>query len=68
MLEGGLMKKTDSENIIPFILSVTAFHVITYFIAGIIASSVFNYKQLFALPIIAGNNLIFINESKKEKR
>ena len=56
------MKKSDSENIIPFILSVTAFHVITYFIAGIIASSVFNYKQLFALPIIAGNNLIFINE------
>ena len=48
-----LMKKSDSEKIIPFIFSVTAFHVITYFIAGIIASSVFNYKQLFALPIIA---------------
>ena len=47
------MKKADSEKIIPFILSVTVFHVITYFIAGIIASSVFNYKQLFALPIIA---------------
>ena len=42
-----LMKKSDSEKIIPFIFSVTAFHVITYFIAGIIASSVFNYKQLF---------------------
>ena len=47
------MKKSDSEKIIPFIFSVTAFHVITYFIAGIISSSVFNYKQLFSLPIIA---------------
>ena len=33
------MKKADSEKIIPFILSVTVFHVITYFIAGIIAST-----------------------------
>ena len=46
------MKKADSEKIIPFILSVTAFHVITYFIAGIIASSVFNYKQFIA-PLTA---------------
>lgn len=44
----GLLNRTP----IKFVVTTTIYHLITYFIFGFIASSVFNYKQFFELPII----------------
>ncbi|MBN1242056.1 MAG: hypothetical protein JXA15_05030 [Spirochaetales bacterium] len=35
-----------------FVVSVTVWHVLTYFVFGFIASNVFGYRELFELPVI----------------
>lgn len=47
------MEKDKKPGKIIFVISGTIYHVITYFIFGILASSVFNYKELFTYPVIS---------------
>jgi len=47
-----VMADTRRKQALSFLVTVTIFHVVTYFIFGFIASSLFRYKELFELPVI----------------
>lgn len=46
------MDKPKARLTLKFLLSVTLIHVVTYFMFGFIASSVFRYAELFEMPVI----------------
>ena len=49
---GSTMTEKKSYYSAGFILSATFYHFITYFIMGILASSILDYKNVFLQPII----------------
>lgn len=46
------MNRSGKNPVVSFLFSVTVFHTVTYFIFGFVASSIFNYKEVFGLPVI----------------
>lgn len=46
------VSRQSRKSIPGFLLHVTVLHVVTYFIFGFVASSVFHYSDLFGMPVI----------------
>ena len=47
------MKTENNNHWVKFVLYVTLIHCVTYAVFGVIASSLFNYSNLFTMPIIS---------------
>jgi len=47
------MAEDKRDNWIVFSVSTMIYHCLTYFIIGLMATSIFHYRELFSMPVIS---------------